>query len=89
MLKGLKLYCNIIEEIIILKILPIKFFKIIKKLKINLENEDDLEIIKKKISIKQKIDILINSAAVASGSIFEMTPISNIKKTFQINFFLS
>jgi len=61
--------------------------KIIKKLKINLENEDDLEIIKKKISIKQKIDILINSAAVASGSIFEMTPISNIKKTFQINFF--
>ena len=61
--------------------------KIIKKLKINLENEDDLEIIKKKISIKQKIDILVNSAAVASGSIFEMTPISNIKKTFQINFF--
>ena len=61
---------------------------IIKKLKINLENENDLEIkIKSRISIKQKIDILINSAAVASGSIFEMTHISNIKKIFQINFF--
>ena len=61
---------------------------IIKKLKINFENENDLEIkIKNKVSIKQKIDILINSASIASGSIFEMTPIHKLKKIFEVNFF--
>ncbi len=46
------------------------------------------KIIKKKLYRKKyKIDFLINSAGFASGSIFEMTSISDIKKMFDINFF--
>lgn len=33
------------------------------------------------------IDTLINNASIAEGSILEMTPISNIKKVFDVNFF--
>ena len=33
------------------------------------------------------IDILVNNAAVATGSIFEMTSIKNLKQVFEINFF--
>jgi 3-oxoacyl-[acyl-carrier protein] reductase len=36
---------------------------------------------------KIKIDILINNAAVAHGSIFEMTKLSTIKEIFEVNFF--
>ena len=36
---------------------------------------------------KEKIDILINNAGVADGSLFEMTSIKNMKDVFEINFF--
>lgn len=36
---------------------------------------------------KEKIDILINNAGIAQGSIFEMTSIDTIKDVFEINFF--
>ena len=45
------------------------------------------KVIKKKfIKKKFKINFLINSAGFASGSIFEMTSISEVKKMFDINF---
>ena len=36
---------------------------------------------------KEKIDILINNAGIAQGSIFEMTSIDTMKDVFEINFF--
>ncbi len=46
------------------------------------------KVIKEKIYKKKfKINFLINSAGFASGSIFEMTSISEVKKMFDINFF--
>lgn len=53
-----------------------------------LKNENMDKIIKKKLYNKElKINFLINSAGIASGSIFEMSSISDIKKMFDINFF--
>ena len=39
------------------------------------------------VNKKIKIDILVNSAGVAHGGLFQMTPISKIKDIFNINFF--
>ncbi len=62
---------------------------ILEKIKFDLLESDYMEeVIKKKLySKKYKINFLINSAGFASGSIFEMTSISDIKKMFEINFF--
>lgn len=38
-------------------------------------------------SFKKQIDILINNAGVATGSIFHMTSLQNMKQEFEINFF--
>lgn len=51
------------------------------------ENYDEVkEAIKKIASLKRQIDILVNNAGVANGSIFQMTPISELEKTLKINF---
>jgi 3-oxoacyl-[acyl-carrier protein] reductase len=39
------------------------------------------------IKSKSKIDILINNAGVATGSLLQMTSMSKLKEVFQINFF--
>ena len=36
---------------------------------------------------KEKIDILINNAGIAEGSIFEMLSIENMREVFEVNFF--
>ena len=43
--------------------------------------------IKTIISSNKPIDVLVNNAGVAAGSIFQMTAIQNLKKVFEINFF--
>ncbi len=43
--------------------------------------------IKEIYKFSKKIDILVNNAGIASGSLFQMTPISKIKNLFEINFF--
>ena len=43
--------------------------------------------IKSIISSKKQIDILVNNAAVATGSFFQMTSMQNLKQLFEINFF--
>lgn len=43
--------------------------------------------IKHIFSISKKIDILVNNAGVASGALFQMTPVSELRKIFEINFF--
>lgn len=45
------------------------------------------EEIKAKILNKIKIDVLINSAGIAHGGLFQMTSVSKIKDVFNINFF--
>lgn len=43
--------------------------------------------IKAIISFKKQIDILVNNAGVATGSVFHMTSLQNMKQEFEINFF--
>ena len=43
--------------------------------------------IKTIISFKKQIDILVNNAGVASGSLFQMTSVQDMKNLFEINFF--
>ena len=54
---------------------------------LDFENKDKLILGLNKIKKDLTIDILINNAGYASGSILEMTKIEEIEKTFQINFF--
>lgn len=51
------------------------------------ESEQIKSGIKTIISSKKKIDVLVNNAGVASGSFFQMTSLSELKKVFEINFF--
>lgn len=71
------------------KFCKINSSNILEVIKFDLLESDYMQkIIKKKLYDKKyKINFLINSAGFASGSIFEMTPISDIKKMFDINFF--
>ena len=71
------------------KFCKINSTNILEKIKFDLLESDYMEkVIRKKLySKKYKINFLINSAGFASGSIFEMTSISDIKKMFDINFF--
>lgn len=43
--------------------------------------------IKTIISSKKQIDIMVNNAGVASGSLFQMTSLKDLKQVFEINFF--
>jgi len=61
-----------------------------RKWMINLESKFNISVndsIKKIFSISKKIDVLVNNAGVASGALFQMTPISELRKIFEINFF--
>jgi 3-oxoacyl-[acyl-carrier protein] reductase len=44
-------------------------------------------LVKKIILISKKVDILVNNAGIASGALFQMTTISELRKVFEINFF--
>ena len=39
------------------------------------------------VSSKKQVDILVNNAGVASGSLFHMTSLQNLKEVFEVNFF--
>ena len=71
------------------KFCKINSANILEVIKFDLLKIEHMErIIKKKLYNKTlKINFLINSAGFASGSIFEMSSISDIKKMFDINFF--
>ncbi len=38
-------------------------------------------------SLTTRVDVLVNNAGVASGSLFQMTPLAEIRRLFEINFF--
>jgi len=51
------------------------------------ENTDQVKAgIKDILSFKNRIDILINNAGIASGALFQMTPASELEKVLRINF---
>jgi len=55
---------------------------------LDLENEESAKSLGKRImSMNPKIDVLVNNAGVASGSLMQMTTASEMKKVFDINFF--
>ena len=70
------------------KILSKKYKRKFKILLFDLENEKQIT---KSINSLYKnntiIDVLINNAGIASGSLIEMTLLNDLKKVFQINFF--
>ena len=60
----------------------------IKPVYMDLGDEDSIKAAIKSIMAESvKIDILINNAGVASGGLFQMTSISDMKHLFEINFF--
>jgi len=65
-----------------------KFSKKVNIIETDLTDEKNLKIKLEKIfSKKKKLDLLINNAGTASGSIIEMTSQKNLKKVFDVNFF--
>lgn len=55
---------------------------------LDLEDEDAIKTATREIlGISKQLDVLVNNAGVASGSLFQMTPIKEIKRLFEINFF--
>lgn len=90
--EGASLICTVRKKDIkfskYLKKIKKKFNNKIKVLYFDLENRN--QIINNLSKLKKKnltIDVLVNNAGCASGSILEMTDIDNIEKTFKINYF--
>lgn len=54
---------------------------------LDLENSESIKAATQKIiSLKVPVNILVNNAGIATGSMFQMTPLETIEKTFKINF---
>lgn len=71
-----------------LKSLENKFNIVVTPIELDLSDEDSIKnSIKQIFSISKRIDILVNNAGIASGGLFQMTPISELRKVFEINFF--
>jgi 3-oxoacyl-[acyl-carrier protein] reductase len=71
-----------------MKNLESKFNISINPVMVDLSNEKSVKrSIKEIMSISKRIDILVNNAGIASGALFQMTPISELRKIFEINFF--
>lgn len=71
-----------------LKNLENKFNIVITPIALDLSDEDSIKnSIKQIFSTSKRIDILVNNAGIASGGLFQMTPISELRKVFEINLF--
>ena len=71
-----------------LKSLENKFNIVITPIALDLSDEDSIKnSIKQIFSTSKRIDILVNNAGIASGGLFQMTPISELRKVFEINLF--
>ena len=55
---------------------------------VDLSDETSVKgLIKEIMSISPRVDVLVNNAGIASGALFQMTTISELRKIFEINFF--
>lgn len=60
----------------------------VKPIVLDLSDEVSIKkVVKEVMAITPRLDVLINNAGVASGSLFQMTTTSELKKLFEINFF--
>jgi 3-oxoacyl-[acyl-carrier protein] reductase len=76
---ALSLFYEELEQSYNVKIYPITM---------DLECEESIkEAMRNVRSLKLHIDILVNNAGIASGGFMLMTPLSEIRKVFQINYF--
>ena len=70
-----------------IKNLESKFNISINPVMVDLSDEKSVkESIKEIFSISKRIDVLVNNAGIASGALFQMTPIAEVRKIFEINF---
>ena len=71
-----------------MKNLEDKFNVSINPVVLDLSDEQSIKrAIKDIMLISPKLDVLVNNAGVASGSLFQMTTIQELRKVFEINFF--
>ena len=71
-----------------IKYLELKFNVSVNCVKLDLENEESIKkTIQEIFSISKRIDVLVNNAGIANGALFQMTPISELRRIFEINFF--
>ena len=71
-----------------IKYLELKFNVSVNCVKLDLENEESIKkAIQEIFSISKRIDVLVNNAGIANGALFQMTPISELRRIFEINFF--
>lgn len=54
---------------------------------VDLSSTDKANESARRIATSFKIDVLVNNAGVASGSLFQMTPMSELREVFEVNFF--
>jgi 3-oxoacyl-[acyl-carrier protein] reductase len=57
---------------------------------LRLDLADELSIksaIKEIAAASARVDVLVNNAGVASGSLFQMTPMAEMRRVFEVNFF--
>jgi 3-oxoacyl-[acyl-carrier protein] reductase len=60
----------------------------VKAISLNLADEESVKAATRLIISQAKtIDILVNNAAIASGGLFQMTTLAEMRKVFEINFF--
>ena len=60
----------------------------VKPIVVELSDEASVKnVIKETMAITSRVDILVNNAGVASGSLFQMTSLAEIRKVFDVNFF--
>jgi 3-oxoacyl-[acyl-carrier protein] reductase len=60
----------------------------IKPILLDLADEASIKnVVKQVMAVSPRVDILVNNAGIASGSLFQMTPIAELRKLFEINFF--
>lgn len=70
------------------KLAPAKKSDRVKGISLDLSDEASIKsAVREIMAINIKIDILVNNAGTASGGLFQMTPIVELRRVFEINFF--
>lgn len=64
-----------------------EFGNLIQVEQVDLSSTDKANESARRIAASFKIDVLVNNAGVASGSLFQMTPMSELREVFEVNFF--
>lgn len=72
---------------ILFKEISIEFGNTVHMEQVDLTSVDTANEAARRIATTFKIDVLVNNAGIASGSLFQMTPMSELREVFEVNFF--